>query len=43
MGKENTKDLIKFLKPFSADIKEIALWLREFVWALYPQLQRTDL
>jgi hypothetical protein len=36
MGKEQTKDLLKFLKPFNDDIKEIALWLREFVWDLYP-------
>jgi hypothetical protein len=37
MSKEETKDLLKFLKPFSDDTKEIALWLREFVWDLYPQ------
>ena len=36
MGKEQTKDLLKFLKPFNDDITEIALWLREFVWDLYP-------
>ena len=36
MSKEQTKDLLKFLKPFDDDIKEIALWLREFVWELYP-------
>lgn len=37
MSKEQTKDLLKFLKPFSADIQEIVLQLREFVWDLYPQ------
>ena len=37
MGKEHTKDLLKFLKPFSNDIQEIVLELREFVWDLYPQ------
>jgi hypothetical protein len=37
MGKEQTTDLIKFLKPFPADIQETALWLREFVWNLYPK------
>ena len=26
----------KFLKPFSPEIKKMALWLREFVWKLYP-------
>ena len=36
MPKEEIKDLVKFLKPFPADIKERALWLREFVWDLYP-------
>jgi hypothetical protein len=36
MSKEQTKDLLKFLKPFEDDIKEIVLWLREFVWDLYP-------
>jgi hypothetical protein len=37
MSKEQTKDLLKFLKPFSKEIIERALWLREFVWDLYPQ------
>ena len=36
MSKEETKDLLKFLKPFPADVKETTLWLREFVWDLYP-------
>jgi hypothetical protein len=36
MSKEQTKDLLGFLKPFPAEIKERALWLREFVWDLYP-------
>jgi hypothetical protein len=36
MGKEDTKDLLKFLMPFSDEIREIALWLRKFVWDLYP-------
>jgi hypothetical protein len=37
MSKETTSDLIKFLKPFPAEVREIALWLREFVWDLYPK------
>lgn len=37
MSKEQTKDLLKFLRPFSADIHETVLWLRDFVWDLYPQ------
>lgn len=36
MGKTDTEDLLKFLKPFPAEIKAKALWLREFVWDLYP-------
>ena len=36
MSKEQTKDLQKFISPFDVEIKEIALWLREFVWDLYP-------
>jgi hypothetical protein len=36
MSKEQTKDLVKFLKPFDDDIKGIVLWLRAFVWDLYP-------
>lgn len=37
MSKEQTKDLLKFLKPFSGDTNKIVLWLRDFVWDLYPQ------
>ena len=37
MSKEQTKDLLKFLKPFPGEIKERALWLREFVRDLYPK------
>src|SRR5678816_2760422 len=36
MSNNQTKDLLKFLKPFPDEIKEITLWLREFVWDLYP-------
>ena len=36
MGKDQTSDLIKFLQPFPDEVKENALWLREFVWDLYP-------
>jgi len=37
VSKEETKDLLKFLKPFSEDIKDTVLWLRNFVWNLYPK------
>ena len=36
MGKEQTKQLLKFLKPFGDDITELAMWLREFAWELCP-------
>lgn len=37
MPKEETKDLISFMKPFSDETQKLALWLREFVWDLYPK------
>ncbi len=37
MPKETLKDLTTFLKPFPDNVKEIVLWLREFVWDLYPK------
>ena len=37
MSIEQTKDLLKFLKPFPTEIQETALWLRAFVWELYPK------
>ena len=37
MSKKQTKDLLKFLKPFGNEITELVIWLREFVWDLYPQ------
>ncbi|HUR10228.1 MAG TPA: hypothetical protein VM012_02595 [Flavitalea sp.] len=36
MSKSQTKDLLLFLKPFDKDVRKKALWLREFVWDLYP-------
>ena len=37
MSKDETKDLLKFLKSFDQAIIEKVLWLREFVWDLYPK------
>ena len=37
MSKNQTEDLLKFLEPFPENVKETALWLREFVWDLYPK------
>jgi len=36
MSKETTGDLLKFLIPYPDHVREITLWLREFVWDLYP-------
>jgi hypothetical protein len=36
MSKSEIKDLKKFLQPFGEEITELALWLRDFVWDLYP-------
>jgi len=36
MPKEEVTDLVKFLLPYPNKVKAAALWLREFVWDLYP-------
>ena len=36
MSKEQTKELLRFLSAFDDKEKKLALWLREFVWDLYP-------
>ena len=36
VAKADTSDLLQFLSPFPADVQETALWIREFVWDLYP-------
>jgi hypothetical protein len=36
MGKTDTRDLLKFLKPFPNEIVERVLTLRDFVWDRYP-------
>src|SRR5215203_5219234 len=36
MSKKEITDLKKFLSVFSKEQQEMALWLREFVWDLYP-------
>jgi hypothetical protein len=37
MSKEQTKDLLKFLKPFDKEIIELVMWLRDFAWDLCPE------
>ncbi|MDB5110014.1 MAG: hypothetical protein JWR67_1128 [Mucilaginibacter sp.] len=36
MGKETITDLVKFLTPYPDHVQETALWLRNFIWDLYP-------
>jgi hypothetical protein len=36
LPKETVKDLKKFLKPYSKEVQQTVLWLRDFVWELYP-------
>ena len=37
MSKEENKDLVKFLAPYPQEVQDIVLWLRGFVWDLYPK------
>ncbi|MEO6851280.1 MAG: DUF1801 domain-containing protein [Mucilaginibacter sp.] len=37
MPKETVDDLVKFILPYPDKVKAAALWLREFVWDLYPE------
>jgi hypothetical protein len=36
MSKKDNKDLLKFIKPYPAEVQKMALWLRDLVWDLYP-------
>jgi hypothetical protein len=37
MGKETITDLIKFMMPYPDHVQQTALWLRNFIWDLYPE------
>src|ERR1700739_4936251 len=37
MSKDEAADLIKFMLPYPDKVKAAALWLRAFVWDLYPE------
>ena len=37
MAKKDKSDLIRFLTVFEDPVKELVLWLRDFVWDLYPK------
>jgi hypothetical protein len=36
MAKEDALELSKFLDPYSTDKQQTVLWLRDFVWDMYP-------
>lgn len=36
MGKEQTTDLVKFLKTFDKERRDLVMWLRDFAWDLCP-------
>jgi hypothetical protein len=36
MSKGDVKDLLVFLRPYPETVRELALWLRDWVWDLYP-------
>ena len=36
MSKDEVKDLLVFIRPYPEAVQELALWLREWVWDLYP-------
>lgn len=37
MSKDQTKELLTFLKPFDSDIIALAMWLRDFAWDQCPK------
>jgi hypothetical protein len=37
LAREDTKDLLKFLKPFGAEVTDTVMWLRDFAWSLCPK------
>ena len=37
MPKEEITDLLFFMKTFPREVRERALWLRDFIWDMYPQ------
>jgi hypothetical protein len=36
LAKEDISQLLKCMAPFPEEVKEKAIWLRDFVWELYP-------
>jgi hypothetical protein len=36
MSKDEVEDLLVFIRPYPEAVQKLALWLREWVWDLYP-------
>ncbi|WP_299356886.1 DUF1801 domain-containing protein [Mucilaginibacter sp.] len=36
MAKADNTELLLFLRPFSPQMQDLALWLRDFIWDQYP-------
>lgn len=37
MVKKPTSELLEFLQAYPKEVREISLWLREYVWKLHPE------
>jgi hypothetical protein len=37
VSKEQTTDLLKFLKPFGDELTDLVMWLRDFAWDQCPE------
>lgn len=37
MSQTDTAELLRFMLPYRGSVVETALWLRDFVWSLYPE------
>ncbi len=36
MSKDEVEDLLVFIRPYPEAVQQLALWLRDWVWDLYP-------
>ena len=37
MAKKDNKELLGFLKAYPQEVRSLILWLRDFIWELYPE------
>ena len=37
MSKKDIAQLLVFMKPYPSEVRDIALWLRDFAWDLFPE------